>query len=272
MEIQQQIGVVTGAASGIGQAIACELARREAQALALVDVSDAVSETVAAVQEASGGKTQGIPFTGDVTNTEFRKSVFDSMISDHGVPRICIPAAGITRDALAAKVDKETGELSLYSEEHFRLVLEVNLTAPTFWALEMIGRIAKDRFDNGKKRWSPGEGVQGTIVMIGSVSSQGNKGQVSYSATKSGLIGVASTLTKEGMFHGVRCGIIHPGFTDTPMVRAMGEEYVEKYILPATQLHRLIRPQEVADAACFVIANSAISGEVWVDAGWHPGP
>jgi NAD(P)-dependent dehydrogenase (short-subunit alcohol dehydrogenase family) len=74
---------------------------------------------------------------------------------------------------------------------------------------------------------------------------------------------------KEAVFHGVRCGVIHPGFTDTPMVRALGEDYIGKNILPFTQLNRLIRPEEIADAICFMLANSAVSGELWADAGWH---
>ena len=104
------------------------------------------------------------------------------------------------------------------------------------------------------------------MVFIGSVSSQGNKGQLSYAVSKAGLEGAAATLMKEAIFHGVRCGVIHPGFTDTPMVRALGEEYINKNILPYTQLRRLIRPQEIADAICFLISNSAVSGELWADA------
>jgi len=84
------------------------------------------------------------------------------------------------------------------------------------------------------------------------------------------LASAAATLTKEAIFHGVRCCVIHPGFTDTPMVRALGQEFIAKNILPYTQLHRLIRPDEIADAICFLIANSAVSGELWADAGWHP--
>jgi NAD(P)-dependent dehydrogenase (short-subunit alcohol dehydrogenase family) len=108
------------------------------------------------------------------------------------------------------------------------------------------------------------------VVFIGSVSSQGNKGQISYATTKAGLEGAASTLTKEAIYHGVRCCVIHPGFTDTPMVRALGEEYIAKNVLPFTQLRRLIRPEEIADAICFLISNTAVSGELWADAGWHP--
>jgi NAD(P)-dependent dehydrogenase (short-subunit alcohol dehydrogenase family) len=118
------------------------------------------------------------------------------------------------------------------------------------------------------KRWEPEEAVQGAIVFIGSVSSRGNKGQISYATAKAGLEGAAATLMKEAMFYGVRCGIIHPGFTDTPMARGLGEEFLQKHVLPFTQLRRLIRTEEIADAICFMISNSAVSGELWADAGW----
>ncbi|MGZ3489390.1 MAG: SDR family oxidoreductase, partial [Isosphaeraceae bacterium] len=88
--------------------------------------------------------------------------------------------------------------------------------------------------------------------------------------TKAALEGAAATLGKEAVYHGVRCAVIHPGFTDTPMVRALGQEYIEKNILPYTQLKRLIDPSEIADAIYFMICNSAVSGEIWADAGWHP--
>ncbi len=107
-------------------------------------------------------------------------------------------------------------------------------------------------------------------MLIGSVSSQGNKGQISYAAAKAGLEGAASTMNKEAMFYGVRCAVIHPGFTDTPMVRAMGEDVIQEHVLPYTQLRRLIRPKEIADAICFLVSNCAVSGELWADAGWHP--
>ena len=120
------------------------------------------------------------------------------------------------------------------------------------------------------KRWEPEEGIAGSVVFLGSVSSQGNKGQISYAVAKAGLEGAAATLTKEAMFHGVRCGIIHPGFTDTPMAQALGDEFLAKNVLPYTQLRRLIRPEEIADAICFMVSNAAVSGELWADAGWHP--
>jgi len=269
MKIEGKVAVVTGAASGIGEATAVELAKRGVKALALVDRSDRVLQ-IASMINGTTGRSVAEGFIGDTTQHKFRAEVFDQIAAKHGVVSICVPAAGITRDALAVKVDKETGKSVPYPVENFRQVLEVNLLAPVYWALEMVARISEERQRRKLGRWEPKEKLWGTVVFIGSVSSQGNKGQISYAASKAGLEGAAATLSKEAIFHGVKCAVIHPGFTDTPMVRALGEEFIAKNILPYTQLRRLIRPDEIADAICFLDANSAISGELWADAGWHP--
>lgn len=271
MQIQDKVAVVTGAASGIGRAVCLELARRGAKQIAMVDMSDQVGVAAEQVNN-EVDRALAVPFRGDVTQEAFRKHVFDEMERQHGIVQICVPAAGVTRDALAVRVNKESQRANLYPVEQFRLVLEVNLIAPVYWALETVARIAEDRARRGAKRWHPDEHVQGTVIFIGSVSSQGNKGQISYASTKAGLEGAAATLSKESIFHGVRCGVIHPGFTNTPMVRALGDDYIDRNILPATQLGRLIHPEEIADAICFMISNSAISGALWADAGWHPLP
>jgi NAD(P)-dependent dehydrogenase (short-subunit alcohol dehydrogenase family) len=269
MLIKGKIAVITGAASGIGEAVAQELARREIKALALVDRSINTSQVAAAVNDRAG-RPVAEPYVGDTTDPEFRARVFDQVMGKQGIVNICVPAAGITRDSLAVKMDRETGRADVYALKLFREVTEVNLIAPVYWALEMVARIAEERSRRGLKRWKPEEKLWGTVVFIGSVSSQGNKGQIAYAASKAGLEGAAATLTKEAIYHGVKCCVIHPGFTDTPMVRALGEEFIAKNILPYTQLQRLIRPDEIADAICFLIANSAVSGELFADAGWHP--
>jgi 3-oxoacyl-[acyl-carrier protein] reductase len=269
MELVDKVAVITGAASGIGRAVALQLARRKVRAIGLVDMGDAV-EGVAEEVNADAGRKVAFAYRGNVTDEAFRASVFDSLGRDHGRVGLCVPAAGITRDDLAIRVDKATGKAMIYPTETFKLVLDVNLIAPVYWALEMIARIAEDRAARGLKKWVPSEGTQGAVVFIGSISSQGNKGQISYASTKAGLEGAAATIMKEAMFYGVRCGVIHPGFTDTPMVRALGEDYINKHVLPYTQLGRLIRPDEIADAICFMLNNSAVSGELWADAGWHP--
>ena len=268
MDVAGKVGVITGAASGIGRAVAIELARRKVRAMALVDLGETV-DSVAEEINAEVGRKVAFPFRGDTTDPDFRASVFDSISSEFDTVTMCVPAAGITRDDLAVRIDKVSGKARIYPVDRFKHVLDVNLVAPVYWALEMIGRIAENRAARGLARWHPNERMQGAIVFIGSVSSQGNRGQISYASAKAGLEGAAATIMKEAVYHGVRCGLIHPGFTDTPMVRSMGNDYIDKHILPFTQLSRLIRPDEIADAICFMLANSAVSGELWADAGWH---
>jgi len=268
MEFSNRVAVITGGASGIGRAVAAALAKNGAAGVALVDRSETI-EDVAARLNTEAGRAFAVPFCGDTTDATFRAQVYDSISRRFGPVTLCVPAAGITRDDIAVRVDKATGKARIYPLEQFKLVVDVNLIAPVYWALEMIGRIAEDRASKGLKRWTPEEGIQGSVVFIGSISSQGNRGQISYASTKAGLEGAAATIMKEAMFYGVRCSVIHPGFTDTPMVQAMGADYLAKNILPFTQLGRLIRPEEIADAICFMLANAAVSGELWVDAGWH---
>jgi NAD(P)-dependent dehydrogenase (short-subunit alcohol dehydrogenase family) len=268
MKPNDRVAVVTGAGSGIGKAVASELAHRGARAVAVVDRSESVREVASEVNHAQGRQVL-YPFVGDTTDPEFRRHVYDQ-IGQIGRVSICVPAAGITRDALAVKIDKQTGKVVMYPESQFRQVVEVNLVAPTYWAMEMVARVAEDRYRRKLGRWDPEEKIQAVAIFIGSVSSQGNKGQIAYAATKRGLEGAAATLMKEAIFYGVRCAVIHPGFTDTPMVRAMGDKLINENILPYTQLRRLIRPEEIAEAICFMISNEAVSGELWADAGWHP--
>jgi NAD(P)-dependent dehydrogenase (short-subunit alcohol dehydrogenase family) len=269
MNIEGKIAVITGAGSGIGEAVAREFANRGCQTVVMVDLNDRACEVAKEINE-SLGREVAIAKVGDTSDERFRVRVYDEVTAEHGIVNICVPAAGITRDALAVTVPKGSGSAKLYPLATFRQVVEVNLIAPIYWAMEMVARIAEDRVHRGLKRWEPEEEIQGAVIFIGSVSSQGNKGQISYAVTKAGLEGAGATLTKEAIFHGVRCGIIHPGFTDTPMARALGEEFLGKYVLPFTQLRRLIRTDEIADAICFMVSNSAVSGELWCDAGWHP--
>ena len=269
MQIQDRVAVVTGGASGIGRAVSLELARRGIRKIALVDQSEQIEVAAEQINNEVTSEV-AVAWRGDVSDDAFRTRIFDEMGEKYGIVSICVPAAGITLDALAVKIDKETGKADIYSQEKFRRVVDINLLAPVYWAMEMIARIAEDRYLRGLKKWHPEEDVQGTVIFIGSVSSQGVKGQVSYASAKAGLEGAAATLMKEAIYYGVRCGVIHPGFTDTPMVRALGDDYIESHILPDTQISRLIRPDEIADAICFMISNSIVSGELWADAGWHP--
>jgi NAD(P)-dependent dehydrogenase (short-subunit alcohol dehydrogenase family) len=269
MNIKNAVAVITGGAGGIGRALALEMAKREVKGLALVDHSETVKDFARTVNE-TAGRAVAVGYGGDVTDGEFRRTVFRDINEKYGTVNICVPAAAVTRDGLAVKRDKTTGDITVYPIDSFRSVLEINLVAPVYWALDMVAGVAARRAADGLKRWDPAEPLQGMVVFIGSVSSLGNKGQIAYATTKAGLEGAAATLTMEAIYHGVRCGVIHPGYTDTPMVRALGEEFIQEHIIPRTQLRRLIHPEEIADAICFMVSNAAVSGSLWADAGWHP--
>jgi NAD(P)-dependent dehydrogenase (short-subunit alcohol dehydrogenase family) len=269
MDINGKVAVITGANSGIGRATCAALTKNGVKAIAAVDMSDDMIEECQRVNADLGRETL-FPYVGDVTDDGFRVRTFADLKKRFGTVNICVPAAGMVRDQLAVRVDRETGKASLYPLELFEATWNLNVRAATYWALETVATIAEDRAARKLGRWDPNEHTQGCIVFIGSVSSAGNRGQVSYAASKAALEGVTATLAKELIYHGMRCAIIHPGFTDTPMLNAMGQEYINKNILPQTQLGRLLRPDEIADGILFLIRNSAISGSLWADAGWHP--
>ena len=269
MEFTGKTAVITGAASGIAKATCQAMIKLGIHAIGAVDRSSAIGDVCDKINGDCGRQLM-FPYTGDVTNDSFRQDVFRDLKARFGAVQICVPAAGITRDKLTVKINKETGKAELYSRKDLEDVFAINLVAPIMWAMEAVATVAEDRFRRNLGRWEPKEGTQGGIVFIGSVSSTGNRGQISYAAAKAGLEGAQATLAAEAIYHGVRCSIIHPGYTDTPMVQALGEEMIKNTILPQTQLRRLLRPDEVADAICFMLRNSAVSGTLWVDAGWHP--
>src|SRR6478736_6080735 len=133
MKIQEKIALITGAAGGIGRALALETAKRGIGHLALVDQSADVLEQSRSLNELMG-RSMATGYSGDVTDPTFRQNVYNDMREKFGTVTICVPAAGITRDDLAVKMDKQKNEIVVYPLEKFRLVTEVNLIAPVYWA------------------------------------------------------------------------------------------------------------------------------------------
>ena len=269
MQIKDKTAVVTGATGGIGFAIARQLVRKGARAVAVVDLSEQCAQTAEALNREAGAEVAW-PFCGDVCAPDFRARVFSEMEKTGDLVRICVPAAGILRDGLAVKLDRDTGKAELYDDTVFRSVLEVNLLHPVYWAMQMMARIAEQRASAGLAKWQPNEEIQGSIILIGSVSSRGNRGQISYSCAKSGLNAAAKTLNVEGMFHGIQSKIIHPGIVNTPMAALLPEGHFENLMKPLIPLGRMIEGYEIADAVSLLIENPAISGPLWVDAGLTP--
>ena len=148
MNINKKVSIVTGAGSGIGAAVCRELATRGAETVVLVDRRESVYDLADSINSSVGRKVAEVKI-GDTTDVTFRNKVYDDVTEMHGVASICVPAAGITRDALAVVVNKETGKAEAYPIATFRDVTEVNLIAPIYWAIEMIARIAEDRGRRG---------------------------------------------------------------------------------------------------------------------------
>jgi len=156
MDLKEKIAVITGGISGIGRATARGLAAENVRAIALVDRGENTTK-VAEEMNREFEREIMIPFQGDVVDADFRESVFCRMEERFGPVNLCVPAAGITRDRLAVKIDKSSdpGKVDLYSEADFRRVIDVDLIAPVYWALRCIGSVAQDRAKRGIKRWEP---------------------------------------------------------------------------------------------------------------------
>src|SRR5512146_2738021 len=126
MNIKGSVAVITGAAGGIGRALALELAKRKAARVALVDQSDAVQQVAKAINELAGG-TVALGYSGNVCDADFRQRVYRELAEQHGRLNTRVTAAGITRDSLAVKQNKETKDITIYPVEMFRQVVEINL-------------------------------------------------------------------------------------------------------------------------------------------------
>ncbi|MEY2717288.1 MAG: 3-oxoacyl-[acyl-carrier-protein] reductase FabG, partial [Pseudomonadota bacterium] len=136
MDLSERVAVVTGGASGIGRAVAATMAQRKVKAVALVDQSPTVHDVAVSLNQAAG-RDFAFAFEGDTTDEAFRSSVFDNISQRQGLVSLCVPAAGITRDDLAVRIDRNTGKSRIYPKAQFELVVQVNLIAPVYWALEM---------------------------------------------------------------------------------------------------------------------------------------
>ena len=242
MNLTQKTIAVTGAAQGIGRAIALEFAAAGSD-LALIDLSLPRLEESCELARAQG--VQARPYLANVADEAQVEAAADQIVADFGRFDGIVNNAGILRDALLVKArDGEiTGRMSL---EQWRAVIDVNLTG-TF----LCGRAAAERMI----RLATG----GVIVNISSVSRHGNAGQSNYSAAKAGVVALAATWAKELARYRIRTGSIAPGFVRTEILAAMKPEILDKMLAPVP-VKRLGEPNEIATAARFIFENEFFSG------------
>lgn len=239
VDLDDQVAIVTGAARGLGQVIARDLAASGAT-VACVDVNEELlAGTVESIQQA-GGKAAA--FACDVTDGDRVTAVVKEVVSQFGRLDILVNNAGVTRDNLVMRM----------KDEEWDLVLGINLRG-TF----LFTRAAAKPMSKGKR---------GRIINIASVSGMmGNPGQVNYSASKAGVIGLTRTVSKELSKRNITVNAVAPGFIATDMAAKLGDELLEQ-IKSETPLGRLGVPQDVADAVLFLASEAAsfITGHVLV--------
>lgn len=251
MDLAGKTVVITGAARGLGAAIAKRLAVAGSK-LALVDMDgDALTSMAGECERA--GSPEVRTYKINVAREVEVETLFDSVSADFGELHGLVNNAGITRDAFTVKF-KDGEQVSKMTLEQWQAVIDVNLTG-----VFLCGREAAAKMIS--------LGCQGCIVNISSISRFGNMGQANYSAAKAGVEAMAVVWAKELARYGIRAASIAPGFIGTEMVMAIKPEARDKLTanIPA---QRIGEPDEIAQTVQFIFENDYISGRcIDVDGG-----
>jgi 3-oxoacyl-[acyl-carrier protein] reductase len=250
MQLKDKVVAVTGAARGIGKAIASAFAEKGAR-IALVDLVPADVE--AARAEFAGRGVDARAYTANVAKEDQVIAALDHVVADFGRLDVMVNNAGIIKDALLLKV-KDGAIAGKMTLEQWQAVIDVNLTGVFLCGREAAERMVK--LGNG-----------GVIINIASISKAGNAGQSNYSAAKAGVTAMATVWARELARFGIRAASIAPGFTRTDLLAGMPQEMLEKVTAPVP-LKRLGLPEEVGHAAVFIAENDYFTGRsVDVDGG-----
>ncbi len=232
-----QIALVTGAARGIGQAIALKLAADGAD-LALCDLqAEWLEETAGKVKEL-GCRVKC--YSVDVSNGEAVNETVKTIEKDFGQIDVLVNNAGITKDGLIMRM----------SEEDWDAVLNVNLKGVFLFTKAAMRGMMKKR--------------SGSIVNIASIIGLiGNAGQANYAASKGAVIAFTKTVARELSSRNIRCNAVAPGFIRTAMTDALSEE-VQQKMLTNIPLNRFGSPEDVANVVAFLAGNASgyVTGQV----------
>jgi 3-oxoacyl-[acyl-carrier protein] reductase len=244
--------LVTGGGSGMGRDFVLSMARDGAQ-VAFCDVSsEGIDGTLAA---ASGlpGKVTG--FQADVSDEASVGKLIEGAWDALGGLNGLVNNAGIFRDGLLVKPDKETGTVKKMSLQQWNQVIAVDLTGPFLCTRDFAAKIVDTKSKGG------------VIVNISSIARHGNAGQSNYSAAKAGLVADTKLWAMELARYGIRVGAIAPGFVDTPILQGMRPEVLEG-MLKAVPLRRPGKTSEMYCAVKFVFECEYFTGRcVDVDGG-----
>jgi len=240
MNVNGVAAVVTGAASGLGEATARELARRGAK-VAVFDRDGQRGEQVA-------GEIGGVFCEVDVTSDDKVKAAFEKARGAHGQERILVNCAGVANAAKTVARDKESKAAKFYPMQQFELAIQINLIG-TFRCIAnaALGMVDLEPLADGEK---------GVIINTASVAAEdGQIGQAAYSASKGGVLAMTLPIARDLMNEGVRINTILPGVFKTPMVAMMPPNVQDALGAQVPFPKRLGQAEEYARLACFLIEN-----------------
>jgi 3-oxoacyl-[acyl-carrier protein] reductase len=231
MTLSNQVALVTGASRGIGKAIAQELARQGARVIGTATTEAGAQAISAYLAEIGAEAGQGMVL--NVTDAAACAGIIDDIAKTHGAVGILVNNAGITQDQLAMRM----------KDEEWDSVIATNLTS--------VGRLARAVLRGMMKAKG------GRIINITSVvASAGNPGQINYAAAKAGVEGMTRALAREIGSRNITVNSVAPGFIDTDMTRALGEDQ-HAALLTQIPLGRLGKPEDIAAAVAFLASPQA---------------
>ena len=237
MNLKDKVAIVTGAAQGIGEAIALRLAEEGAN-LVLVDINGEALEQVAEQVTGIGSKVCFV--TCNVTKKSDVENVIQQGVKAFGRIDILVNNAGVIRDALLLNM----------TEEEFDIVIAVNLKGP-FLFMQAAAKIMKDQGG-------------GKIINISSITAKvGNFGQINYTAAKGGMNAMSKTAARELAKYNITVNVVMPGFIDTKMTQSLPDNFRESK-LKEIPLGRAGQPRDIANAVAFLASEQAgyVTGHV----------
>ncbi len=243
--------IVSGGAQGMGRHFALRLVEAGAQ-VAIGDVNEAGLKETADLAKGPGklhGRKLNVADEADVGS--FVGWAFDAMGGLNGL----VNNAGILRDGLLVKKDRETGAIKVLSKEQWDAVIAVNLTGATLLARDTVAKMV----EKGQR--------PGVVVNMSSIARHGNRGQSNYVSAKAALAANTRTWSLEFAPFGIRVGAVAPGMIETPMTQGMNQK-ARDALVAAIPVARIGLPEDIWLAVRFILECDYFNGRtIDVDGG-----